>query len=128
MLSQFLFFCILLVFHTIDYAYLRNSVNCYTIESKDDNGEIFYGNIFNFLCINNNTYVVVRILDVHNEDFVFKSLSSIAAKHVHNYFKLVVQSDLYILICPVDIIRRCILLKIDNSLVLSPCVDLNEHN
>jgi hypothetical protein len=67
-------------------------------------------------------------LDVHNEDFVFKSLSSIAAKHVHNYFKLVVQSDLYILICPVDIIRRCILLEIDNSLVLSPCVDLNEHD
>ena len=88
----------------------------------------FFGNIVNFLNVSNQNCIVINVFNIINYNFKFKKLSGVVNKHLYNFFILIEISDVFILAKPDDIIRRCVIIQNKNDLILSPCVDLNEHD
>lgn len=105
-----------------------NSFNCYSIQLTDAALNLFYGNITNFISINDVIYIVVQIFKTNNKNYIFPNLRGVVNIYIHRFYNRVELSDTFLLIKPVNIIRRCVLIQNYDCLILSSCVDLTEHD
>ena len=117
-----------LVFHTKGYAEKSNNYNCYTIEFKDTLNNSFFGNITNFFIVSNQICVVINVFKTINLNYKFKKFSGVVNNYINKFFNLVEVTDQFVLATPAAIIRRCVLIQNKSDLILSPCVDLTEHD
>jgi len=56
------------------------------------------------------------------------SFNELTRKHYDKYFFPVTKTDRYALINQKSLVRRCLLIDTKEHIILTPCVDLNEHD
>ena len=108
----------------------KNIQNNYPVQFQLNN-EIYYRNILNFININSTVYCQIEKFTCSEYNFRCK-FTNIAVRNafakIHKFFiKYFVSNDI-ILIDAVNIIKKCILMKIEEECILSPCCYLEEHD
>ena len=116
-------------FHSKFYD-MKNIQNNYSVQFQLNN-EIHYGNILNFITINGIVFCQIEKFTCTEFNFCCK-FNNIAVRNafanIHKFFiKYVVSNDI-VLIDSANIKKKCILMKIENDCILSPCCYLEEHD
>ena len=116
-------------YHT-KYYDRKNIQNNYSVQFEL-NSEIHYGNILNFININGVIYCEIEKFSCSEFNFRCK-FTNVAVRYaftkIHKFFiKYEVSNDI-LLINSSKIKKKCILMKIEEDCILSPCCNLEEHD
>ena len=111
----------------MSYATNKNQYNCYTIECTDAGGKVFFGDIYNILSIDGEIYFIINLYK-KGITTAPASFNELTRKHYDKYFFPVTKTDRYALISQKSLVRRCLLIDTKEHIILTPCVDLNEHD
>lgn len=116
-------------YHT-KYYDRKNIQNNYSVQFEL-NSEIHYGNILNFININGVIYCEIEKFSCSEFNFRCK-FTNVAVRYaftkIHKFFiKYEVSNDI-LLINSSKIKKKCILMKLEEDCILSPCCNLEEHD
>ena len=99
------------------------------IQYKDKNGIKCYGEIVNFLKIENSFYCIIeKFKSLKHEQKLLKLLSPVCLKYIDEFFSRASKTDQYDLIEWNCILNKSIMVKIDDDFMFTPCAYLNEHD
>ena len=107
-------------FHSYSYAKKSNFLNCYTIEFKDSSSKTYYGNLNKFISIKNEIKCLVNLFRIIEDKHITRN-----DQFLRNFYKFYKPVELT---CSNHILRRCILIEYRTELIITPCLDLNEHD
>jgi hypothetical protein len=103
--------------------------NNHCIQYKDNNGNMCFGLIVNFLKIENNFFCLIeKFKNLQHENNLLKHLSSVCLKYIDEFFTRAAATDQLDLIEWGYILNKSIIIKIENYFVFTPCSYLNEHD
>ena len=118
-------------YHTINYDNGFNTINCNTIQFKYKNNT-HYCTIVNFFSFIDKNYVIVKKFIKKSTNNIHKNLNKLCQKHIDKFFIHVVDSDEHLVINFSSSIERVIFMQYtyeeNTEIILSPCLDLTEHD
>jgi len=118
-------------YHTVKHDDSFNTIDCHTVEFRLNN-ILNYGLIVNFISITTENFCVVNLLRQKAINRI--NSTKICPLLVNRFFIEVEATTIYLLISFKFITRRCIIsaygesLVNEKNIVLSPCMDLSEHD
>lgn len=116
-------------YHTEEHD-LRYNHNNFTVMFKQNN-EICFGNIQKIVKLNSDIYCLIKKFNSSkiNLEFNYTNNDLKAALNNFNNFYIRLHEDSHqILVHSRNIIKKCILMQLDNFYIASPCNNLFEHD
>lgn len=109
---------------------LNKKIDCHSIELNLSN-QILYGQIMEFLEFKSDLYILIRLFEkssdkifLSNDNF-YKNLNCV----IKNYYFFVNEKNVEIFkLKNIKIKRRCISMSVNDQILVTPVVSLNEHD